>query len=179
MHDLQREYFDWMYHLVCDDRYLKKTSYRKLLSYLHFVPFEYSLEMDGNRAADGEDLRYRFAYENNYPQTIIARELDNRPCSVLEMMVALAVRCEEHIMEDSNFGNRTGQWFWNMIMSLGLESMTDERFDQERANYILRRFMDREYEADGRGGLFIVPGRRDMPRVDIWYQMCFYLDTVL
>lgn len=179
MRDLKREYFDWMYRIVCDDRYLKKTSYRKLLSYLNFVPFEYLLDMDGNRAADGEDLRYRFAYETGYSQVVVARELDDHPCSILEMMVALAVRCEEHIMEDSNYGNRTGQWFWNMIMSLGLSSMTDERFDRGRVDRVIRRFLNREYNPDGRGGLFTVPGRNDMPRVDIWYQMCFYLDTVL
>lgn len=179
VNDLKDRYFDWMYHLVCDDRYLKKTSYRKLLFYLNTVQFDYLLDMDGNRAADGENLRYRFGYEQNYSQVEVARYLDDHPCSILEMMVALAVRCEEHIMEDTNLGNRTGQWFWNMIVSLGLSSMTDDRFDQEYVDQVLRRFLDRNYAPDGKGGLFTVPGRRDMPQVDIWYQMCFYLDTVL
>lgn len=51
---------------------------------------------------------------------MIASYLDNRPCSVLEMIIALAIRLEEHIMDDPDIGNRTGQWFWDMIVSLGL-----------------------------------------------------------
>ena len=39
-------------------------------------------------------------------------------CSVLEMMVALAICCEETYMDNPNIGNRTGQWFWNMVKNI-------------------------------------------------------------
>ena len=109
-----------MYQLVFDGRYSKRLSYRKLLRELHRIEFTYSIPMDGNRAEDGVDLRYRFGYENGYSSSMISVYLDNRMCSVLEMMIALAIRCEEHIMDDPDIGNRTGQWFWNMIVNLGL-----------------------------------------------------------
>ena len=110
------------------------------LKELHRIEFTYSIPMDGNRAEDGVDLRYRFGYENGYSSSMISTYLDNRMCSVLEMMIALAIRCEEHIMDDPDVGNRTGQWFWNMIVNLGLGSMNDSKFDRDYVEDIVQRF---------------------------------------
>lgn len=97
--------------------------------------------------------------------------LDNRPCSVLEMIIALAIRLEEHIMDDPDIGNRTGQWFWDMIVSLGLGSMDDSKFDKAHAIDVIRRFLDRDYGRDGKGGLFTIEHcRYDMRDIEIWYQ---------
>ena len=81
--DVLNEYFDWMCQLVSDKQYIGDHSYSKLLSKLHNIPFTYTIDMDGNRAADGIDLRYRFGYERNYEDYIIASFLDDKPCSVL------------------------------------------------------------------------------------------------
>lgn len=171
--DVKEEYFQWLCHFVCDDNW---ASYHKLMRRLHEIDFEYILAMDGNRAEDGMDLRYRFAYEFGYPGSMIASYLDDRPCSVLEMMIALAIRCEEQIMEDEDIGDRTGQWFWNMIVSLGLGRMIDAKYDRKEVDYVIDRFLKRRYDRDGKGGLFTVKNPdRDMRGVDIWYQMCFYL----
>lgn len=175
--ELNSKYFNWMCQLVLDRRYSKSLSYRKLLRFLNCVDFSYTIPMDGNREGDGIDLRYRFGYENSYENSEIATYLDNRPCSVLEMMIALAIRSEEHIMDDPDIGNRTGQWFWNMIVNLGLGSMTDAKFDEDYANEIIKRFLDRRYARNGEGGLFTVEHcNRDLRTVEIWYQMCWYLD---
>lgn len=130
--ELNDPYFEWMYRLVVDDRYSNK-SYRRLFYKLHDTEFAYTIPMDGNRAEDGIELRYRFGREQGYRDAVIANRLDIRPCSILEMMIALAIRCEEHIMEDPDIGNRTGQWFWSMLVSLGLGSMSDVRFDPVRS----------------------------------------------
>lgn len=176
---LTNEYFNWMCDLVCDKRYCKKLSYRKLLSYLHNRDFIYILDMDGNRSEDGIDLRYRFAYEHNYSYPMVTNYLDDRQCSILEMMVALAIRCEDSIMADSDIGNRTGLWFWSMIKSLGLDHMSDANFDKDAADEIIDRFLDREYEPNGKGGLFTIEHcKYDLRSVDIWYQMMFYLDEI-
>ena len=45
--DLKKEYFNWMYGLVCSDKRFRKTSYKKLLKYLHSVEFSYIICMDG------------------------------------------------------------------------------------------------------------------------------------
>lgn len=176
---LNNEYFDWMHNLVCNDRRSRRLSYRKLLSYLHDKDFTYIIELDGNRAEDGMELRYRFGDERGYREPQIAYYLDNRPCSILEMMVALAIRCEEHIMDDPDIGDRTGQWFWDMISNLGLMYMDDTNFDEQYTDEIIDRLLNREYESDGEGGLFTVRNRReDLRTVEIWYQMCWYLNDI-
>lgn len=177
--DVLNEYFNWMCQLVSDKQHIGDCSYRKLLSKLHNIPFTYTIDMDGNRAADGIDLRYRFGYERNYEDYIIASYLDDKPCSVLEMIVALALRCET-IMEDPDYGDRTGEWFWGMIESLGLESMDDTSFNRDYVDDVIDIFLSRDYGRDGRGGLFTIKHpKRDLRTVEIWYQMNWYLDSIL
>jgi len=178
--ELKKEYFEWMYQLVCNEKYSKRLSYRKLLTHLHSVEFIYIIDMDSNRAEDGIDLRYRFGYEHKYEHSIIATYLNDRSCSVLEMLTALAIRCEEHIMDDPDIGNRTGQWFWNMIVNLGLGSMCDTKFDKCYLDGVVSRFLNREYKRNGEGGLFTVKHcKNDLRTAEIWYQMCWYLDDIL
>lgn len=168
-----KEYFEWLFDLVCGKRYSKHTSFRKLLIFLHETEFEYFIPNDANRAEDGLSLRYRFSLS-------FSDEVPDGPCSVLEMMVALAIRCEEDIADDPKVGDRTGQWFWGMIVSLGLGAMIDERYDEELAKDIIYRFLDREYEPDGHGGLFTIRGIDcDLRKVEIWDQMCWYLNSFL
>lgn len=175
--ELNEEYFNWMYQLVFANE--KRRSYRKLLKYLNSVEFTYILDFDSNRAEDGMDLRYRFGYEHDYNGPMIAAYLDDRPCSVLEMMVALANRCEEQIMDDPHAGCRRGQWFFSMLASLGLSGMNDENFVRSDAEKIISRFLSRQYARNGEGGLFTVNSRHDMRSVEIWYQLNWYLDSIL
>lgn len=177
--ELNRLYFQWMCHHVYDEQYSEKTTYHKLLHRLHEADFDYVLMMDGNRAEDGTDLRYRFAYEYSIDNRMAAAYLDDRPCSILEMMVALAIRCEERLMEDPDLGDRTGQWFWNMIVSLGLGGMTDAHYDANYVDMVIDRFLRREYKRNGEGGLFTVEHHpQDMRTVEIWYQLSYYLDEI-
>ena len=178
--ELMNEYFEWMYQMVSQNGYFPNRSFRKLLKQLLETDFYYLIGMDGNRAEDGIDLRYRFGFENDISQAEIANLLDDRPCSVLEMMVALALRCEEHIMSDSHVGNRTGLWFWDMILSLGLDRMFDARYDSEYVDEIIRRFLDHEYQPNGEGGLFSVQNSSsDLRGIEIWYQMMIYLNEII
>lgn len=170
---IKNDYFRWMFDLVCGNRYSKKVSYRKLLAQLHDIKFRYIIEMDANRAEAGIDLRYR--YDHDYAELYL-----DGPCSVLEMMVALAIHCEESIMDDPSVGDRTGQWFWEMITSLGLGSMTDNNYDKRYVAMTIERFLNRDYEPNGRGGLFTVRNcDRDLREVEIYYQLCYYLDTII
>lgn len=170
-------YFEWMCSLVCKAYRNGGRKYRKLLECLNNIDFRYTIPMDGNREADGIDLRYRFGYEKHIRDYIIARYLDDHPCSVLEMMVALAQRCEETIMDDPEIGDRTGKWFWDMIKSLGLECMTDDYFDETYIRERVEKFLDHQYSYQGDGGLFFVRHpAADMRNVEIWTQLSWYLN---
>ena len=177
--ELQKSYFHWLYRLVCNRQYTGGRSYHKILSYLHSCEFIVRMERDLNRWEDGVNLRYRFGYDNNIDNRTISVFLDDRPCSVLELMVALAIKCEE-TMENPDKGDRTGRWFWDMMKSLTLADMDDDLFDPEIIEHVLHRFMEREYRRDGKGGLFTLKEyKRDLREVEIWYQMGWYLNELI
>lgn len=167
--NIRDEYFDWMFDLVGGERF------RKLLMHLHNREFVYSIQNDTNRAIDGIDLRYRFG--NNIlddPRHELGEE-----CSMLEMLLALAIRCEETIMDDTSYGDRTAQWFWRMVINLGLGSMMDERYDREYVDFVIDRFLNHEYDSHGHGGLFTINNcEYDLRKKEIWFQLLRYLNTI-
>lgn len=174
---LTEQYYDWLYKIVCGEWEPRNLSFHRLLMFLYNRRFIPACEMDVCRATDGSNLRYRFATDNDIPYAKIDAAFGGEPCSMLEMMVGLALRVEEHIMEDVTAGNRVGQWFWNMVVSLGLAAMDDSRFSEDRAEFILDRFDSRDYQPNGAGGLFTLSHpTEDMRQIDIWYQLMAYLN---
>lgn len=173
---INNEYFDWMYNLVCGKRYSKSISYRKLLTHLHNAEFIFVIANDENRASDGINLRRRFAIANDCED--LRAYLDGA-CSVLEMMLALAIRCES-FMDNPRIGDRTGQWFWDMVVNLGLGAMTDDRFNERYVDEVLDTFLFREYEPNGKGGLFTLKHcDQDLRQVEIWWQATWYLNSFM
>lgn len=171
------DYFNWIISHICDTSRPQRKTYYHLLTYLYETEFRCSIPNDDNRADDGMGLRFRFADEHSIVD--ILNRVD-KPCSVLEMMVALALRMELDIMDDPDIGNRTGQWFWSMINSLGLGVMDDKSIDYNMVENVVNRFLDRSYEPNGHGGLFTVENcPYDLREVEIWYQMNWYLDSIL
>ncbi len=168
--EIINDYFCWLVEIISDG---KEESYTSLLKQLFETLFVYSLERDANRAHDGLDLRDRYSYEMNADLDI------SSPCSVLEMMVALAIRCETDVMYNPAAGDRTCIWFWLMIENLGLLRMTNRVYDNQTVRTVLTRFMNRQYDTDGRGSLFYVPGIKGMPNEEIWYQMNTFLNSII
>lgn len=178
VNEVNDNYFEWLYDYACGNRFSDDISYRKLLTQLHSTEFRFIIAMDKNRYIDGLDLRQRFSIDQGFEDNYLADCITGK-CSVLEMMLALAIRCEETIMDDPRYGDRTGQWFWGMINSLGLGYMTDNEFDEKEFEFIINRFLDREYAPNGKGGLFTIKGiKKDLRKVEIWYQLNWYLDTI-
>ena len=172
--DIYEQYFDWL----CDIVNVSTVSYDKLLRFLHRTKFRWINIRDKNRAEDGTDLRFRFRKSiDGLSRNEVLNWHDKEPCSVLEMMIALAIRAEEQIMDDPQVGNRTTQWFWGMVSSLGLTGMSDNMFDLIEVKDIIERFLNREYSPDGKGGLFTIRDcKYDLRDVEIWTQLCWYLD---
>lgn len=178
---IRDEYFDWMYILAMGPGRRTKDYYRytALFAYLDHREFIYTMDMDANRAEDGIELRYKFAREVGLYDGQIRASFGDEPCSIFEMMVALADRCETQIMSNDIYGDRTWYWFRYMLRSLGLNRETNDTFSVGRAEIIIDQFLDHKYDRDGRGSLFYVPGtKKDMRKLDIWYQMHAFLETV-
>ena len=125
--DMTSQYFDWLRETVCGRWEPRNLSFHKLLAFLFQQDFIPSCEMDASRAEDGRDLRYRFAQEKSIPYAALNSATSGMPCSMLEMMVGLSIRIEEHIMADSKqeieWDNGSGAWLsvlgWQLWMMLG------------------------------------------------------------
>lgn len=165
-------YFGWLCSLIRPSI----GSYNLLLGYLDRVNFNYTIPPDANREEDGINLRYRFGQECGYDDVTVCNFLDNKPCSMLEMMVALAIRCED-IMEDLDVGVQYSRWFCAMLTSSRLAELTDNQFDAVIANSIIEHLESRTYCSNGVGGLFTTRNPSiDMRALEIWDQMSVYLN---
>ena len=176
--NMRRKYFEWLCSFV--KPFVLNRSYRFLMLHLFRTDFYAVIPMDENRASDGIELRYRFGREKRIRMSDIADVLDVKDCNVLEMMVALSLRCEEQIVDEPDVGDRTRKLFWSMINNLGLNRMDDESYDSFEVEDRLDIFLNREYKSDGTGGLFkLRRTRHDLRNVEIWYQMMWYLSENL
>lgn len=166
---LENLYFNWLCEKVM---YLRNPTpsltYWKLLKELHNTEFVWMLSGDDNRDEDGLDLRYEFIMEENIPDNPEWRVLG---CSLLEMLIAFSRRAE--FMTD----NKASEWFWIFISNLGLDWMNDASgVTSDEIADILYRLVWRQYNYNGRGGLFPLKNpQHDQRKVEIWYQFCEYL----
>ena len=56
--------------------------------------------------------------------------------------------------------------------------MTDDIFDEKYVTQRIYIFMERQYDSDGKGGLFYIHDcKYDLRNVEIWSQLCWYLDN--
>ena len=173
---VKNRYFEWLYNYACRGRISEHISYRKLFMNLHNTQFDFYIRNDVNRAMDGVNLRYRFGTVINNDK---AFDILDEPCSVLEMILALAIRMEEQIMDDPSYGDRTQQWFWGMLSNIGISMMSDDIYDDKYVNDCIYRFLERRYESNGKGGLFYIRNcDQDLRDVEIWTQMCWYSNTI-
>jgi hypothetical protein len=123
--------------------------------------FEWSIDMDGNRAHDGLKLREAFGID-----------LADKPCTMLEMMVALAIREDDIMAFYHSKDDCPKTWFWEMLDNCGIRASTPD----DKIYDILDNIVNRQYGSLGEGGLFYVPEpREDLKYVDIWYQMQWHL----
>ena len=169
----EKEVRDKYFKYLCSFVHSKKNHYNHLLRYLHDKEFIWVYSMDANRAFDGIEMRRMFEMDEHYDRAYLSG-----PCSMLEMMVALAMRIENDIMDNLKYGDRTSQWFWTMVSNLGLGSMTDSKFNARKAEDIIDSFLNHEYEPNGKGGLFIIDCDEDLRDEEIWTQMCWYTNTL-
>lgn len=171
--ELERHYYIWLTDWIPEWR----TTHSRLIQKLYETAFRVTLMMDENRVGDGLALRTRFVYENN--MSSIERDVlkARRPCSILEVMIALALRFEEEYMTVYEDENPVSKWFGPMLEHLGLVADGDGVYEKDiqMVNLKLKIFLDRAYAPDGRGGLFYIPGiPDDMRGIEIWRQMMMW-----
>lgn len=167
-------YFHWL----TDQTHLKLEEFMdvastvrmfELMHILHSIEFVWFVMNDDNRASDGKYLRTIFLEE--YPQfeDDLRSEFDIHPCTWLEMLIALASRM-------SFITSKTvGECFLYLLRNLGFIA-TEEyliQTDEEFVRHFCGIVNNRQYGANGQGGLFPLKEPTNPPQteVEIWDQM--------
>ena len=167
------DYFDWLYFLVVPNP--SRNQFRKLLTMLHSMEFRYYVDYDENRASDGENLRWYYVDDGGNDAILKWKQ----PCTVLEMIISLAMHMDD-IVGDTEGELDIKHWFWVMIDNLHLGWMTDDQYEKAYVYGRVSMFLNRDYEPDGEGNIIYIPGcKEDLRDVEIWWQMCWYLDSIL
>ena len=172
---LEERYFNWLYSHVgsISDRD-PATSRFKLLTQLHRTPFDGFFPNDQNRAENGRELRYDFIHDKEIDY--VDQDWLDLDCSIFEMLIALSGKAAYNSMYQ---GRDIFYWFWLMLDNLEIGKYVDRRYHRgiERAVAdVLDRLNRRDYEANGRGGLFPLRNPpQDQTEVEVWYQLSSYL----
>ena len=162
--EFEDRYFEWLVEKINNNGIA--DNYYHLLDFLFNKDFVWVNEYDANRVVDAEKLREDYGWDGHFSG-----------CSCLEMLIALAERCQHHIMGDPGGPDQTYKWFWSMIENLGLDRFDDDHFVYDLVDDIVMDWMELRYSADGKGGLFpLKHPHKDMREVEIWFQMCAWLN---
>lgn len=164
------EYKRWLARKI-DDVHFNNEHFACLLDALHNLPFIAYLPRDDDRIEDGKYLRDDYCSEERLPIYLF----DYKPCMVLEMLVALAIRIDNEWIGDPGEPNPE-PFFWEMLANLGLNRFDNRHFSEEKVGEILDIWIRREFEEDGTGSIFPLQyWVVDQKKLDIWKQMQAYL----
>lgn len=175
-YELDKDYFRWLCEMIDADN--ESRSYIFLMRELFETEFSHEtanlIPNDDNRIEDGLALREEYTKDTGVYNNVILCG----PCSLLEMMIGLALRIEDL------FGRYDYiSWFWEMIGNLELLEFDDSNpiwfsktYHGELVDEIICRLLRRTYSRNGDGSLFPMNNtKRDMRETEIWYQMSNYL----
>lgn len=169
---LDERYLSWLYGQVASVKTRVRTrTHWKLFRQLNDTIFVAVVPFDENRVADARDMKYEFLAEAE--DEAGDPDWTRSPVSMLEVLIVLS-RQLAFEMDDP-----VAPWFWHLIETLQLEHFNDREYDnhaQEAIANTIDRVIWRNYEPDGRGGLFPLRNpREDQRKVELWYQLNAYL----
>lgn len=166
---LDELYLGWLYEFIADPEVANPSkTFWKLAHILYTKEFVWFVPNDDNRAEDGRQLRYEFIEDLGLDD--IDPDWLGLGCSMLELLIGLSRRLS------FNGGGEPSEWFWRLVINLGLRYDDRKRFSVPRVEEVLDEVIWRTYEPNGRGGLF--PLRYadcDQREVELWRQLNSYL----
>jgi hypothetical protein len=168
--NLRESYLNWLINIIMPD----EDGYKKLITALFETDYCPYFEEDKNRYEDGMSLRYEFFITNEIDEHTAYVEFGNPPCTMLEMMIALAKRMCDVI------GETPTVWFKQMLSSLQILYMNDDNlFNKTTFDNVMYTFMTNSYEPNGQGGLFTLEHYMgDIRHIEIWYQMNAFVNEI-
>lgn len=172
--ELEELWGDYLLYLIWRGGLQRFTKYGRLFDILHHIKFEVVLDRDDNREEDGCDLRNEYNVPNGFSVSV-DEAFYARQCSVLEMLIALAIRVDDEIIGDPA-EEHPERFFMEMIKNLKLDRFKGEHYESDDVIKIIRKWMSREFNRDGYGSPFPVKyDHRDQRELEIWDQMNSYI----
>jgi hypothetical protein len=166
-------YLEWLYknYVGAVSNRNPNSTFWKLTHQLYTTRFTWIIRDDKNRAEDGKDLQNLFYEQCDIQDTEI--DWQWREASVLEVLIGLACRAS------FDAGGEPGDWLWKFLDNLDLRSYNDRVYSQivaEEVDANVRKWLDREYDKNGVGGIFpLKHARQDQTQVNLWYQLQDYI----
>lgn len=168
----KKSYFFYLLSLINDQDH-DSRDYMKLCTLLHETPYQVLNPMDSNRVLDGEALRDKWLDHTRVKDERLrieyAKDVSDTPASMLEVLVALALRVNDYILADPDKPELAANLFWEFIdnivsygafgskYSSASDILTDEKWCDYTSDTMiacLNRINTRTYHSDGIGGLF-------------------------
>lgn len=169
---------DWINWLLGQVDYMQRYAYglhiHRVISALANISFEPMIQEDVGEVQNVMVLR------DCNPELLHGYFED---VTVLEILVCLAIRMEELMLDDS-YGDRTGQWFFTMLHNLGLldERFRDENLKGEKTPDILRMVYEQVRGFLTRDTVgkypFNLPDREEERHMSLWMQANAYLNCL-
>lgn len=154
-------YFNWLMDIIGGP-----GEYEDFIKLLYNTEYYSNIPNDQNRAVDGLELRYYYEKETG----LLCEKTG--PCSVLEMMIKLAMRTENGFLFDQKVGNRTNLWFWEMFSNAGFDKIAKNGQKKWANAHFLDKFLARE---TGTYFFKMAKSPENFGEMEVWEQLCRYI----
>jgi hypothetical protein len=166
---LDELYIAWLYAQISNvNLRSSRRTHWALMSTLYTCEFVALVPNDDNRVEDIKDLKKEFLFDAEIPY---AQPTWFEHCSFLELLIVLSRLLDF----ETDFGIE--YCFWHLLENIGLSEYNDnKKFSEQEVEEIVDTVVSRNYDRNGRGGLFPLEKSRDDQReIDLWYQLNAYV----
>lgn len=180
------QYLKWLLNLAG----LERSDGILLFSFLLDMTYYWQNDYDQARAGDGRYLRYYYvdkdgiqeAIDNfGHPYADIVDEfVRSWPVSVIEVLLAMAIRLDKEYEYCASEGDRASLWFWIMCENLGLDLylVSNADFNINDAKMKVIKWMDGDYDKNGKGSPMALPDGlecdKDYREMSFWEQVTYW-----
>jgi hypothetical protein len=145
--------------------------YSKLMNALHHIDFFWVNEMDENREKDGVELRRDY-----FDDIGISGGFFENKCSVLEMLIAFAIRIDWEYVGDVS-DPHADRLLWVFISNLGLDQFDNKNFNFDEIVVKINNWLSHNFTKNGVGSICPLKNVdcEDQREKSIWRQMMSFI----
>ena len=164
-------YFEWLVNTVDIGEH---EDMLPVLSYLFKKDYIWYKDLDGTQAMNGVALRKKYANEF-CPE--IDGDFKSKPCSVLEILVALSLAVEDDICGEPGEED-PGRWFWEWLENLGIdERCTGKGYSKDYLDQCIDDWLEGDITKNGKRSPFPVKRKGvDIRKKTLWMQCMAYVN---